>query len=223
MDRQKHIDVVLADDHMVYRTGLRTLLNEQGAFHVVAETGSGRGAIELAKQTHPDVVVMDARMPDLNGIEATTAIKRELPGTAVVMTSAFQDETLLFDAIQAGADSYVGKEEEPAVLLRALLSAALGRVFLPPSIAQRVLDGLARGMAGTPHQAGDVHSTVLTPRELTLVKLLAQGKPNRDVSALLGITDSTLGSHIGTIYNKLQVRDRSELLSYALRKGLIEV
>jgi DNA-binding NarL/FixJ family response regulator len=214
--------VLIADDHPVYRMGLRDLLAREG-FSVVGETDSGDKALELAHELKPDVVIMDVKLPVVDGIEAARRIKDELPDTRVVMVTGFEADHTLVQAIEAGAGAFVTKGEETEALVRAVRETAEGKAFLPPSIAKRVMGiiaeaGGARGTRAMPYNNG-----ALTEREVNVLRLLAAGKRNREIAALLGISERTVGNHIQHIYAKLRVKDRPQAIMYAIRKGIIKL
>ncbi len=213
--------VAIADDHPVYRSGLRHLL-EASSFTVVSEAGEGGEAVDQAFVHRPDVVVMDVRMPGMDGIEAARRIKEGLPGTSVVMISASDQDQGIFDAIQAGVSGYVVKDDEPESLLEAIRNAAEGKAYLPPLIAKRVLNGLSSSLNGKDWD-GCKASTPLGARELAVLRLMAEGKRNREIAEELCISQRTVGNHITNIYNKLCIYDRSQAIVYAIKKGIVRI
>jgi DNA-binding NarL/FixJ family response regulator len=215
--------VLVVDDHVVFRMGLRQLLGSSESIDVVSEASSGEEALEKARETHPDVVIMDVRMPNISGIEATRRIKEEMPDVGVVMMSALDSDTEVFDAIEAGASGYVLKDEEPDTVLDAIKSASEGRAYLPPSIAKRVMQRVAETLSSRSPRHSTPEGGMLTDREATILRLLAEGKRNREIAALLGISERTVGNHIVNIYNKLHIKDRASAVIYAVQKGLIKI
>ncbi|MHB8620554.1 MAG: response regulator, partial [Chloroflexota bacterium] len=164
MEHHGRIKVIVADDHTVFRMGMRELLQEDQDLEVVAEASSGDEALAKALEFKPDVVIMDVRMPGGNGIDATRHIKEELPHTEVVVVSAVADEEQIFQAIEAGASGYLNKDDEPEMMIQAVHSASEGKAFLPPPIAKRVLDRFAGGLSGRLGRRGRAEMP-LTDRE----------------------------------------------------------
>ncbi|MGH2519627.1 MAG: response regulator [Chloroflexota bacterium] len=212
--------VLIADDHPVYRRGLRDLL--EPTFQVICEAREGGEAVEKAIQQKPDVVVMDISMPGMDGIAAARQIKEQLPKTGVVMVSAADDDERIFDAIQAGVSGYIVKDDDPESMLQAIHNAALGKAYLPPLIAKRVLDGVAGSLNGRDDRGGK-NSTPLTSRELAVLRLMAQGHRNKEIANDLCLSERTVGNHITSIYNKLSIYDRAQAIIYAIKKGIVRV
>lgn len=210
---------LIVDDHSVFRQGLRALLED--SFDVVGEAREGGEAVEKAMLLRPDVVVLDINMPGMHGIEAARQIKRSLPKTGIVTVSVSDDDEQVFAAIQAGVSAYVVKNDLPEHILEAVRHAADGKAYLPAGIAQRVLAGVAQHMTtGTGIGTGDA---ALTSRELAVLRLIGLGKRNREIAEDLFISERTVGNHITSIYGKLQIGDRAQAISYAIRKGLIRI
>jgi DNA-binding NarL/FixJ family response regulator len=216
------LKVMVADDHSLYRAGLRELL-EEDEVRVVGEASTGEEAVKQALRTHPDVVVMDIRMPGMDGIEASKEIKRQLPDTEIVMvTAAEQDEEQLFRAIDAGARSYVGKNEDPQTIVEAVRSASHGGAYLPPGAVQLLMRRLS-GVSPAARPSGRPADTRLTAREKDVLRLLARGRRNQEIAADLGLSVRSVGNHLAKIYNKLHIHGRSEAVLYALRTGIASV
>src|SRR5437667_8392915 len=191
--------VLSADDHAVYRMGLRDLLEPE--FKIVSEATEGAEAVDKAQQSKPDVVVMDINMPGMDGIAAAKQIKQCCPDTGVVMITAYDDDRRIFEAIQAGVASYVLKDGDPDTMIQAVGNAAQGKAYLPPLIVKRVLDGVAGALGGR----GDMTEKSITPlsnRELSVLRLMAEGRRNREIAQDLSISERTVGNHITNIYNK---------------------
>jgi DNA-binding NarL/FixJ family response regulator len=212
--------VLIADDHAVYRMGLRDLL--QPEFNVISEATEGSEAVEKAQKQKPDVVVMDINMPGMDGIAAAKQIKECCPDTGVVVITAYDDDRRMFEAIQAGVAGYVLKDDDPQTMLQAVGSAAEGKAFLPPPIVKRVLEGMAGALAGKADTA-DRSITPLSAREQGVLRLMAEGKRNREIAKELFISERTVGNHITNIYNKLGIYDRSQAVVYAIKKGIVRV
>ncbi len=216
------VKVLIVDDHVVFRLGLRQLLQGRNDIEVVSEAGSGSEAIEQARETHPDVVIMDVRMPSMSGIEATRRLKQEMPEVGVIMMSALDSDAEVFDAIEAGANGYILKDEDPDNLVEAVANASAGKAYLPPSIAKRVMQRVADSLSSPPvRQRGG--GAALSERETTVLRLLAQGRRNREIARMLNISERTVGNHIVNIYNKLHIKDRAQAVIYAVQKGIVKI
>jgi len=219
------LKVMVADDHSLYRAGLRELL-EEDQVKVVGEAGTGEEAVKQALKTHPDVVVMDIRMPIMDGIQASREIKRQLPDTQIVMVSGVgEDEDQLFRAIDAGARAYVGKEEDPRSIVEAVRSASHGGAYLPPHAVQMLMRRLSGEHAspGASPSATAPPDTRLTARERDVLRLLAKGRRNQEIAKELGLSLRSVGNHLAKIYNKLHIHGRSEAVLYAIRTGIASV
>ena len=205
------IRLLLVDDHAVVRQGLRMFLGLDPAFEIVGEAANGARAVELARQSQPDVVLMDLLMPVMDGITATAAIRRELPDIEVVaLTSVLEDEKVV-GAVRAGAIGYLLKDAEPAELCRAVKAAAAGEVQLSPRAAARLLREVR--VPETPE--------ALTERETEVLKLLARGLSNKEIGRSLTISDRTAKTHVGNILAKLGLPSRTQAALYAVRIGLV--
>ncbi|MGI9149097.1 MAG: response regulator [Chloroflexota bacterium] len=218
-----HLKVLLADDHAVFRLGLRDLLGTDDSIEVVAEAETGVQAVERVREFHPDVVLMDVRMPQKDGIEATREIKSELPSTEVLVLSAYEDDDQVLEAFAAGASGYLIKGDDLNSVLRSIHNASAGKL-LGPSIAKRILERLS-GRGGTPQALTPRGraQTELTARELTVLRLMAEGKRNRDIARAMGISERTVGNHIVRIFSKLHIRDRAQAILYAVREGIVKL
>jgi DNA-binding NarL/FixJ family response regulator len=207
--------ILLADDHGIVRAGLRMLIERQEGMCVVAEVDDGVAAVEATLRDDPDVAILDVAMPRMTGIQAAREIKARRPATAVLMLSMHDDERYLFDALSAGASGYVLKRAADAELIEAVRSVAAGKPYLP-AITQSALvkEWLEHGEEAPRDQ--------LTPRELEVVKLIAEAYTNRQIGEILKVSEKTVESHRGNVLAKLGMRDRVELVRYAIRRGLIE-
>lgn len=213
------IRLVLADDHEIVRAGLRMLLNTQPDIEIVAEASSGVEAIELAQAYQPDVILMDVAMPDMDGMEASRAIKAHCPSVAVLALTIHEEEDYFFRMLDAGASGYIPKRAAPDVLLQAIRTVHSGEVFLHSSVATvLVKDYLQRGGLAT---EADLSS--LTEREREVLTLIAEGLTNKQIGEQLGISPKTVARHRDNITNKLNLSSRAELTRYAIQKGLIRV
>jgi two-component system response regulator NreC len=211
--------LLLVDDHAVVRSGLRMLLESEADFEIVGEAGSGGEALKAVAETRPDIVLMDIGLPDISGIEAAAEIKRLRPETAIVALTIHEDEEYFFKMLAAGASGYVPKRAAPEELLTALRAAAIGEVYLYPSLAKLlVTDYLAQDSAARPAEALDG----LTERERQVLAHLADGASNAEIAETLSISPKTVSRHRENIMRKLGLHTRTELVKYAIRKGIIQ-
>ena len=209
------IKVVLIEDHRVVSRGLRTYLESFKDIRVTGIARSGEEALKKLDEWSPDVVVMDLLMPGgMDGIESTRLVRSRFPRVRIVVLTASTDEARLVASLRAGAIGYVRKDAEPEVLLSAVRAAALGRPFIDPSVAGTALLDLARG--GPSEEE-------LTERELTVLRQLAHGRTNREISDALFISEETVKTHLGNILGKLQLTHRTQALIYALKHNLISL
>ncbi|HHS98144.1 MAG TPA: response regulator transcription factor [Chloroflexi bacterium] len=213
------IRVLLADDHAMVRQGIRRFLEEAGDIEVVAEAGDGREALRLVGEHRPDVAVLDIRMPEVTGVEATRRIKKQFPGVRVLILTAYDDDPYIFALLQAGADGYVLKTASGDELAQAVRTVHQGKSALSPEVATRVVQ---QAMTGKPGTAAD-QVEPLTPRELDVLRLAARGLTNRAIGHELGISHRTVQGHLASIYGKLGVSSRTEAVTEALRRGWIVI
>jgi two-component system, NarL family, response regulator NreC len=214
----KKLRILLADDHVVMRSGLRALLERQPNLEVVGETENGRSTVELVASLKPDVVVMDIGMPILNGIEATKTIVTEQPATAVIILSMHADESYVMRALKAGARGYLLKDSAPADLLTAIQAVSQNKSFFSPKVSRILAEDYVRVLK----QKGGVDSyDLLTDREREILQLLAEGKANKEVATSLNISPYTVETHRKHILEKLNLHNPAELILYAVRKGII--
>ena len=214
----KKLRILLADDHSVMRTGLRALLERQPNLEVVGESENGRETIKLVDSLKPDIVIMDVGMPGLNGIEATQAIVNQHPNTAVVILSMHADESYVMRALKAGARSYLLKDSAPADLMRAIHAISQNKSFFSPKVSRILAEDYVRVL----QQKGAVDSyDLLTSREREILQLIAEGKANKEVAAILNISPYTVETHRSHILEKLNLHNPVELILYAVRKGII--
>jgi len=214
------IRLMLVDDHEIVRAGLRMLLSTQDDIEIVAEVDTGRGAIERAKELRPDIILMDINLPDLDGIEATRQIKRVLPSTAILALTMHESDEYFFKMMQAGASGYVPKKAAPTELVTAIRTIREGNVFLYPSLAKALVrDYMGRAAQGEDRASLDG----LTDREQEVLRWIADGSTNQEIADKLTISVKTVERHRANIMAKLNLHSRTELVKYAIRKGLIEV
>jgi DNA-binding NarL/FixJ family response regulator len=216
----KKITVLLAEDHMVVREGFRKMLELEGNFEVAGEAQDGRRAVALAKKLRPQVVLMDIAMPQLNGLEATRQILKELPATKVIMLSAHSDDAYVANAIESGAVGFLLKQTSAHDLCRAILEVHRGKTFFSPAISRRQdrLNPPASGRAGLLKKK----ATELTSREMEVLQLIAEGKANKQTASELGIGLKTVEKHREHLMEKLDIHDTAGLTRYAISAGIIE-
>ncbi|GAB4461499.1 MAG: response regulator transcription factor [Anaerolineales bacterium] len=211
--------LLLVDDHEVVRSGLRMLLENEADMEIVGEANTGGQALELVQALEPNVVIMDITLPDVSGIEVTRRIKEEHPETAVVALTIHEDQQYFFEMLQAGAAGYVPKRAAPDDLIAAIRAAHRGEMYLYPSLA-KLLVGDFLSHSGEEGAKETING--LTPRESEVLALLAEGRNNDEIAALLGISVHTVARHRENLMGKLGLHSRSELVKYAIRKGLIK-
>jgi DNA-binding NarL/FixJ family response regulator len=215
------INVLLVEDHHLVRSGLRALLEREDDVCVVGEAADGEEAIRMACDLRPDLVLMDLKLPKIDGIEATRQIKDRHGEIQVLVLSAYEDDESVFQAIQAGANGYVLKDITPANLIRAIRSVRAGMSMVHPGITRRLLDRISLISRTRAPGALTLHSDGLTPREVEILVGIASGLSSRELAARLFVSESTVKSHLRTIYRKIGVHDRSQAVAYALRKGFV--
>jgi DNA-binding NarL/FixJ family response regulator len=218
----KTIRVLIVDDHEIVREGLQTLLAEEPDFEVVGTVGDGAAAVDLAEVTKPDVVVMDLVMPGLNGIEATRRILSKDPQARVLVLTTFADDQHVREAIQAGATGYLLKDILKADLLRALRDAAIGRPSLHPEVQQHLMREVAGKNRAAASQGQAAPHLRLTERETGILRLIAEGRSNKEIAATLYLTEGTIKGYVSTIFDKLGVEDRTQAALYAVKHGLTQ-
>ena len=214
------IRILLADDHTLFRRGIRTILEQLPDVEVVGEAASGQEAIALAHELVPDVILMDIKMPAVSGIEATRRILQENPHIGIILVTMYDDPESAFAGMRAGARGYVLKEAEPDELLRAVEAAQRGEVMLCPIIAEKVLEHFRSGLL--PKQPGLPYDA-LSQRELEVLQHAAEGLSNKQIAERLVISEKTVKNHVANIFSKLHVNDRTQAVLYALRQGLVRI
>jgi DNA-binding NarL/FixJ family response regulator len=209
------IRVLVADDHGIVRAGVRMLIERQSDMRVVAEAADGVTALELTQAERPDVAVLDVSMPRMTGLQAAGEIRSHVPDTRVLLLSMHDDERYFLEGLEAGAAGYVLKRAADIDLIGALRTVAGGRSFLSDKAQRELMDSwLEDGRA----EPGDP----LTPRELEVVKLIAEAYTNRQIAETLKLSEKTIESHRANVFAKLGMRDRVEIVRYAIRRGLVE-
>jgi DNA-binding NarL/FixJ family response regulator len=210
--------VLLVDDHDLFRTGLRSLLEEEGGVQVLGEATNGSEAVRLVRELAPDVVVMDLNMPSMSGVEATRHITAESPLTRVIVLSISEEDSDVLDAIVAGACGYLLKNSSITDVIAGIHAAAIGQSLISPTIASKVLQRVRATTEDT--EMADSIRTELSDRELEVLKLIANGKDNAQIAAELVISPKTVKNHISNILMKLQIQNRIQAAVYAVRSGL---
>ena len=216
------IKVLVVDDHTLFRKGIINLLQERSGIEVVGEAKGGREGIELAKQLRPDVILMDVQMPDCNGIEATEAIRQELPDARIIMLTVSEQDEDLFSAIKAGARGYLLKSIEPDHLLKAIDLLMKGEAVIPHTMASKLLTEFS-AIANKPASKADQPDQYqrLTTREKEILQTLSYGASNKEIATALNISEHTVKIHLKNILKKLQVNNRIQAAVYAHRQGLV--
>jgi two-component system NarL family response regulator len=209
MAKPKPIRILVVDDHHVVRSGLAASLGLEDDLNVVAEAGSADEAVAQFRKHHPDVVLMDLRLPGANGTAATASLRREWPDARVLMFTTFDGEEDIYRAMQAGARGYLLKSAARGELLSAIRAIAAGERHLPPALAQRL--------------AGRVAAPDVSEREREVLQLIARGKANKEIAAALGISEETVKRHASNLFVKMGVADRAQATSEGIRRGLIQL
>lgn len=207
------IRVLVVDDHAVVREGLRTFLELQDGIEVAGEAADGAEAIDVAERIQPDVVLMDLVMPRLDGLAAMRALRERLPQTRVVVLTSFFDDEKLLPALRAGAAGYLLKNAQPQEVARAVRAAHAGEALLDPAVAARLVDTLAGGKEPLDR---------LTPREREVLELIGRGFPNKLIARELALSEKTVKTHVGHVFAKLGVTDRTQAAVLAVRAGLVD-
>jgi DNA-binding NarL/FixJ family response regulator len=216
----KRIAILLVEDHMIVREGFRKLLESQDDLDLVGEAQTGRQAVKMAIKLHPDVVVMDVAMPQLNGLEATRQIRKAVPDTQVLILSAHSDDAYVEQAIDMGAAGYLLKQTSAHVLSEAIREVHKGGTFFSPSIAKRLRSRVRETLNGK----GKLRKRTirLSSREMEVLQQIAEGMPNKQIAAKLGISIKTVEKHRNHLMQKLDIHDTAGLTRYAIGAGIIE-
>lgn len=214
------IKVVIVDDHALLREGLAKILSLESNFLIVGEANCGDEAIALTRTLKPDVVLMDINMPGLNGIEATKIIKEEMPQVGIIALTIHEDEEYIFELVRAGVSGYILKDIQPEQLIKAIKDVAEGKTAIQPNITAKLLGEFNRL---SDRKTNMFSCDQLTARELEVIKLIAQGMPNKEIASTLYISEKTVKNHITNIFRKLNVEDRTQAALFALKNKIVEL
>jgi DNA-binding NarL/FixJ family response regulator len=213
-----NLRILVADDHTLFRQGLRRVLEEQRGWEVVAEAADGAEAVRSALELEPQVVILDIAMPRLNGVEATRQIARRLPAVRILILTMYADELYVTQGLQAGAHGFMLKDSADADLVRAVTDLAAGKSFFSPAVSKVVLNDYVRHLAA---RGITDRFDALSEREREVFQLIAEGRSNKDIAALLNLSPGTVETHRAHIMEKLDVHSAAEIVLYAVRKGVI--
>jgi two-component system NarL family response regulator len=209
MAKANPIRLLIVDDHLVVRIGLRSMIDSQPDMKVVAEASNGNEAVQLYREHRPEIVLLDLRMPQLNGVEATIAIREQFPQALIIVLTTYDGDENIYRALQAGARAYLLKDIPRDEFLQAIRAVHSGQYCLPPAIAARLAQRLPQ--------------EELSTRELEVLKLIVQGLSNKEIASALAIAESTVKNHVNSILDKLNVRDRTQAATRALRRGIVSL
>jgi two-component system, NarL family, response regulator len=201
--------VLLVDDHALFRTGVANIINQERDLRVIAEAGDGFGAVEEFERGRPDVVLLDLRMPRMEGVEAVQRIRERDPHAKVIVLTTYDTDEDISRALRAGAKAYVLKDISADSLIRCIRDVLAGKTYIAPAAAAKLAEGVAR--------------VQLTPRELATLRLMADGKANKEIATALGISERTVKTHLGHLFDKLAVTSRTEAIKVATRRGLVRL
>jgi NarL family two-component system response regulator LiaR len=213
---ETRVRVLIVDDHAIVRKGIRALLSEAEGFEVVGEASTGQEAVLRAQETHPDVILMDVLMPGMDGIEATRLITSRQPKARILVLTSFAADNKVFPAIKAGALGYLLKDSSPEELVRAIRQVHRGEPSLHPTIARKLLQEIARPAELQPAPEA------LTDREMTVLRLIAQGLSNQEIADRIAVSEPTVRTHVSRILGKLHLASRTQAALYAVREGLTD-
>jgi len=214
----EHIRILLVDDQALIRDGLKTILDLEQDFKVVAAASNGLEAIQMTEALNPDIILMDIRMPGMNGVECVGIIKERYPLTKVIMLTTFNDDEYIIDALASGACGYLLKDLEIKSLTEAIRDAFHNKMVIPPAVAEKLAAGLSRVAKKADSPIAKVHD--LSERELEIAEMMVQGFTNRQISTALYITEGTVRNYISCIYSKIGISDRTRAVLYFKENGI---
>ena len=217
----ERIKVLIADDHRVVREGLVAILKTKDNIVVVGEAQDGMVAIEKTRTLLPDVILMDVSMPRMGGVEATRQVKREFPHIGIIALTMYDEQQYIFDLVRAGATGYLLKDTDSSQIVAAIRAIYRGESLIHPSVASKILAEFSLMSQKKGKKSGVEHD--LTEREITVLRLVAEGKTNKEIANVLDLSEKTVKNHVRNIFHKLQVYDRTQAAILAIRKGLIEL
>lgn len=209
MSQDRPIRLLIADDHPVVRQGLTTILDRESDMTVIGQAGNGREAVNMFRQQQPDVTLMDLRMPEMDGVDAIKAICAEFDSAAIVVLTTFDGDEDIYRGLQAGAKGYLLKDAGAEELLAAIRTVARGQKYIPPAVGAKLAERMS--------------NPELSDRELEVLALMAKGKSNKEISAMLHISENTVKFHVNNILSKLEVSDRIQAVLVALKRGIASV
>jgi len=233
------VRIVLADDHSLFREGLKRILNMEPGLRVVAECGDGEAVLELCRELHPDVVLLDINMPIASGVEATEALYKEMPDVKVVILSIHDDESYVFETLRKGASGYLLKDMETETLIEAIRTVVSGHAYIHPRVTGKLINQIRRmtdtdaeletaatSMADIGGQTVGVRfihtdDNPLTKREAEVLRLMSEGKSNRSIGDFLFISEKTVKNHVSSILQKMHVDDRTQAVIIAIKNGWV--
>ena len=212
------IRILVADDHFIVREGLRLILETDESMALIGEAANGKEAVDLAGELNPDVILMDLRMPVLDGLSAIEIIRRQQPGIAIVILTNFNEDEMMVKGLGAGAKGFLLKDTDRETLLNTIRAAARGQTLLKPEIMARLMTRTQHAPARTPEAAG----VTLTGRELEVLRAIARGERSKEIAFKLGISERTVKAHIASIFSRLGVDSRASAIASAARLGLLD-
>jgi DNA-binding NarL/FixJ family response regulator len=218
----ERIKVLIVDDHRVVREGLSAILQSKENIQVLGEAQDGQEAVEKARSLLPDVILMDVSMPKMSGVEATRIIKREFPHIGIIALTMYEEQQYIFDLVRGGATGYLLKDSDSDQIVKAIQSVYRGESLIHPAVASKILAEFSLLAQKKGKKSGWVEHD-LTEREITVLRLVADGKTNKEIANNLDLSEKTVKNHVRNIFHKLQVYDRTQAAILAIRKGLIEL
>jgi DNA-binding NarL/FixJ family response regulator len=225
---ERKINVLIVDDHPIMREGLRKLLEAEPDLVVIAEAGTGQQALDMARDTQPDVVLLDINLPNLNGIQVTSRLKADRNRIAVVLLTAYDDEEQVLHAMRAGASAYCPKDIEPERLMGVIRQVAQGNFMIAGKVynergVQEWLNSRVEALSGPYVVDSSEHFVPLSPREMEILRCVTRGLSNKEIASELGISHQTVKNHMTSILDKLNVEDRTQAAVYALQRGWVRI